>query len=181
MGKQINYWMEYESFLKIAEKALSIGFRILRSDDKKIMQCDDISVITKNYRYYYFYMPSLGEIEIRDYGTHEAVWSSGASGNTLIEAGFSSVNNDKRVVYRDRLYVQSGYYAENGNWIERPQELTKAYNTLVRLVKKLAPYTEITDNAMRFGNPDDTFEYKHKEYISPYCLELRDKGYKLKG
>ena len=34
MGKQINYYMEYESFVHIAEKALEMGCEIIKRDEK---------------------------------------------------------------------------------------------------------------------------------------------------
>ena len=32
MGKQINYWMDYDSFLLLAQKALDLGCRIVKED-----------------------------------------------------------------------------------------------------------------------------------------------------
>ena len=119
MGKQINYYMEYESFLKIAEKSLSMGLIIIKEEDNRIIQSKTISSITKDCIFYHFYMPSIGSLKINDYGTHQAICSTGIYGNALIEAGFSHINHDGKSVVRNRIYVQSGYYDENGEWKER--------------------------------------------------------------
>ena len=37
----------------------------------------------------------------------------------------------------------TGRYTDDGDWIPRPDMLTKVYNKLVRVVKKVAPYTEL--------------------------------------
>lgn len=104
-----------------------------------------------------------------------------SSGITLIEAGYSFISQEKKIIRRARLYCITDYYDENGNLIKRPECVTKIYNALARYVKKLAPYTELTDTFVSMNN--DTYlqeiEYKHKEYISEYCLKLRESGYEL--
>ena len=37
-----------------------------------------------------------------------------------------------------RIYVTTGYYDENGNWIARPELLTKTYDKIARRARKLA-------------------------------------------
>ncbi len=108
-----------------------------------------------------------------------------ASGNTIIEASYSHThaNCNPKTVFSARLFCISGYYANDGEYIPRPDCLTKVYNALARYVKKLAPYTELTDTYI--STRDETYcqeiEYKHKEYITDKCLNLRNnEGYKLK-
>lgn len=60
--------------------------------------------------------------------------------------------------------------------------MTKVYHSLVRYVKKIAPYTEFTDIliSMKDENYGEEYEYRHKEYITKNCLDLiNNKGYKL--
>ena len=74
------------------------------------------------------------------------------------------------------------YYDENEKYIQRPDCLTKVYHSLVRYVKKIAPYTEFTDIliSMKDENYGEEYEYRHKEYITKNCLDLiNNKGYKL--
>ena len=76
----------------------------------------------------------------------------------------------------------SGYYDENGEYIQRPECLTKTYQKLVRVLKKIAPYTELTDHIISTRNDDylQEREWKHKEYISASCLALKvSENYKL--
>ena len=89
---------------------------------------------------------------------------------------------NEKIIRKARLYCITDYYDENGNLIKRPECVTKTYNSLTRYVKKLAPYTELTDTFISMK--DDTYlqeiEYKHKEYITNYCLKLRESEYELK-
>lgn len=39
---------------------------------------------------------------------------------------------------RSRIYCTTGYYDDNGVFVERPEILTKAYNSLARYTQKLA-------------------------------------------
>ena len=60
--------------------------------------------------------------------------------------------------------------------------MTKVYHSLVRYVKKIAPYTEFTDILIstKDENYGEEYEYRHKEYITKNCLDLiNNKGYKL--
>ena len=70
----------------------------------------------------------------------------------------------------------SDYYDADCNLIKRPDCVTKAYESLARYVKKLAPYTEVE---YRPANPIYD-KVKNKIYITPQCLELvRDYDYGL--
>lgn len=177
MGKQINYWMDYDSFLLVAKKAVDLGCTIVKEDRDlgRVTESKEIGVITpyKNRcrAGYYFHLPEAGELEIQTAnGTEFLCHGFTASGNTVIEAGFSLIKDEragvcgtkrKREIYSARLYCITGYYDENGDYISRSECLTKVFDSLVRYVKKIAPYTE-------FG------------YITKACLDLvNNEGYKL--
>lgn len=184
MGKQINYWMDYDSFLLLAQKALALGCEIVKEDlpNGKVMKGKDISIIDKEHYDYYFHVPEAGELEIRKYNARDRVEHGySASGNSLIEAGYSRIDKNKKIT-RARMYCISGYYDDKENYIERPDCLTKVYHSLQRFVKKIAPYTEITDIRVSMREEDylQKYEYVHKEYISEKCLELKEQeGYIL--
>ena len=167
MGKQINYYMEYESFLKVAQKALDLGAIVLkRTSDGKILQASDLSLITPDYGRYVFFFPQFGPLVIRDLenGQQKLDGFATASGNAMIEAGFSRCEG--RNINGARLYIQSGYYS-NQVLISRSAEMTSVYEKLVRVVKKLTNYQEIP------GKP-------YKEYVSPYYLDLiENKSYQI--
>lgn len=184
MGKQINYWMDYENFVLLAEKALELGCIIYqrKADEQgKIVYGKDISIVTANVRDYYFYFPEAGKIMINIINGRECISTIGESGQAIIEAGFSIVHQDKKKITRSRLWCSSGFYGEDGVYISRPDILTKVYNSLARYVKKLAPYTELLDVYISSRDEDygKEVEYKHKEYVSQYCLDKMSEGYKL--
>ena len=175
MGKQINYWLEYDGFLKIAEAALQKGCEILKKENGKIISGNDISIITPNCFDYYFHYPPAGEVVIKCFQDGREFVDSGytSSGNTLIEAGFSRISNDKKTIEQARLFVISGYYDENGEWIPRLDCMTKLFSSLERIVKKVAPRTvEMFD----YVNPKgEKVVRKYVHYISPACAQLIDK------
>lgn len=188
MGKQISYWMEYESFLLVAQKAIDLGCIIVKEDDKtgKVIESRDIAIVTPDKTGYYFHLPEAGEIKIEKGvdGSECVERGYSASENSLIEAGFSRIINEpeRKVVTRSRIYCITGYYDDNGEYIPRPDCLTKVYNSLARFVKKVAPYTEITSTAFSQREEDygQLFEYKHKEYVTKTCLDLKNnEGYRL--
>lgn len=79
--------------------------------------------------------------------------------------------------------MQSGFYDDKGEYVPQPVCVTKVYNRLARMVKRLAPYTELTDTYVSMNDDDylQEKEWKHKEYISPQFLRLRlTEGYRLR-
>ena len=198
MGKQINYWMDYDNFLLVAQMAVDLGCTVVKEDLKigKVIESKDAGIIppygTSNYPGYYFHLPEAGAIEVLTVNGQECLdYGYTATGNALIEASYSSIVNEptgvagsrqKKEIHRARIYCISGYYDENEKYIPRPDCLTKVYHSLVRYVKKIAPYTEFTDILIstKDENYGEEYEYRHKEYITKNCLDLiNNKGYKL--
>lgn len=184
MGKQINYYIGYNDFLSIAQKALDSGCEILAVEQGRVLRSNHISIVTPDRYNYYFYLPEAGPLDIQIRNNQETIGGYNASGNVLIEAGFSRINHSGKTISRARLFSISGYYEVGGEWVERPACMKKLYDKLVRLVKKTAPYTELTDLIFSTiaGNCGSTYEWTHKEYITPELLALKnDKKYKLEG
>ena len=184
MGKQINYWMDYENFKLLAEKALELGFIIYRrraDEQGKIVYGNDISIVTASVKDYYFYFPKAGNIIINTINGRECVRTIGESSQAIIEAGFSSIHQEKKKITRSRLWCSSGFYREDGEYINRPESLTKGYNSLARYAKKLAPYIELVDVyiSSRDENYGEEVKYKHKEYVSQYFIDKMSEGYEL--
>lgn len=165
MGRQINYYMEHESFLQVAQLALDCGCEIIKNDLKArpatvVCSCD-ISTITPSDWILWFYVPEAGQLatvttdigERVDHGYTE-------SGSALIEAGVSLILKDEKIIRRNRLYVSSGYYNSGGEWIPRPKCVDAIYGKLMRRVKKLT-------------------EYNGSYYVTEYCTKLFKEGYKL--
>lgn len=197
MGKQINYWMDYESFLLVAQKAINSGCTIIKEDlaSGKVFESKDIAIVTPYGKFcrtaYYFHLLEAGPIKILTVNGKECLDSSfTATGNAVIEAGYSFTVNEptgvagtqrKKEIRRSRLYCTAGYYDENKIYIQRPDCLTKVYNSLAKYVKKIAPYTEFTDvlTSTKAENYGEKYEYKHKEYITQTCLDMvNNEGYK---
>lgn len=186
MGKQLNYWMDYSSFVLLAKKALELGFIIYREKpdaNGKVICGTNIEVITEGEKNYYFYLPMAGKIEIINRNGIKHVRNNPSNGNVVVEAGYSHVNeksNPKKIT-RSRIYCSSGYYDNNRNYIERPESLTQAYNSLAKYVKKIAPYTELHDSRISLKNENygQTVEYNHEEYVTDWCLQKREDGYIL--
>lgn len=189
MGKQINYYLEFENFKVLAQKALELGCEIVREDlskfeKTKVTVSRDLNILTDEPgAVFHFHLPEAGKLEIKNYECGERLGANfNECGNSVIEAGYSRINDDEKKVYSSRLYLTTGYYDKNENFIYRPDCIVKVYNTLARYIKKLAPYTELTDTyiSMRSENYLQPVEYQHKEYVTPFCLDLREnKGYKL--
>ena len=137
MGRQINYYMNYESFLQVAQAAMDAGCFILKAGHTDTVQepSSDISVVTPEWSNYYFYLPELSELNYKTdiYGKYYLDHSYNAMGLAVIEAGFSKHPDD-----RARIYVMSGFYDENDTWIARSEKITKVYNKLARKVRKVA-------------------------------------------
>ena len=167
MGKQINYYMEYESFLIVAQKALDLGAVIVkRTPEGKIVHSSDLSIVVPECGRYVFHFPQFAPLVIHDLenGQQKIDGYATASGNAMVEAGFSWCEG--RTIGRARLFVQSGYYC-NSEYISRSAEMTSVFDKLVRLVKKLTKYQLVPG-------------YTCKEYISPYYQDLvENHGYHI--
>ena len=171
MGKQINYYMEYDAFLLIAKKALDLGCEILKnsSDDGKVIVKKSTDIVTEDCYSYYFHVPEAGNYKILKNDMEEKIDDGyNASGATLIEADYSRILTEKNRITRARLFCISGYYNDDDCLIKRPDCVTKIFNSLVRYIKKTAPYTEFEHyvlNPMYYGK-----KFMTKEYITEKCL-----------
>lgn len=100
MGRQINYWMDYKSFLNVAQTAVECGCIIVRNDInvKKPVQSKDISIVTEDCKNYFFYLPEAGRMNFKKYNDGREVADKGftETGNAVIEAGFSYIRNDSK-------------------------------------------------------------------------------------
>lgn len=186
MGKQINYWLGYADFLKIAQAALDSGCVIIKRAAGEWIYEQTLAIVTEDEHDYWFYVPEAGALSGRaiPFKGDELLRIYSPAGNTVIKAGFSFLDDKRKTIARSRLFVISGYYDERGEYIPRPACVTKVYHKLARIAKKVAPLTELTDpyTSTRDGAYLQELERKHKEYITPAYLHLRNAyGYKLKG
>ena len=178
MGKQINYWMGYEDFLPIAQKALDLGCMIVKpAGGGKLLYGRTLELVAKEECRYYFYVPEAGKLAgIESPPASKRDWTDYSGvGNAMIEAGFSFRTDKKKKLTRGRLFVISGYYDDDEQYIPRLDCVTKIYHALVRVAKKAAPSTEWTETYISTRPEDYLQEKVHtcKRYISPRCLDLR--------
>ena len=168
MGKQINYWLGYSEFLQIAHTALDCGCVIIKPDSEGLIYGKTLDTVTVDQHRYYFYLPEAGALMGQQIPFHnENLARYTAAGNTVIEAGFSLISEKMKKITRSRLYAIPGYYDKSGEYIPRPECLTKTYNRLVRTVKKVAPYTELTDYII---STCDSSYLPSMCKVWPYCL-----------
>lgn len=193
MGKQLTYWMDYDSFLLVAQKAVDLGCTIVKEDlnSGKVIESRDVSIVTQDEKRYYFHLLDAGAIKTHTVNGKERLDRGfNAGGNAIIEAGYSIINEStgpcgnrkKKEIIRARIYCIAGYYDENDEYIPRPECLTKAYNSLARYVKKVAPDTEIVDVRVskKYEDYGKEYEYRTKVYITRTCLDMvNNEGYKL--
>ncbi len=176
MGKQINYYMEYESFVLLAKKAVELGCEILPFS-AEVLKRGALDILSKEELSYCFHVPEAGEIKTEQrWGKEHVVRGYNASGATIIEAGFSYIDSKDKHITRARIYCITDYFDADGNLIKRPDCVTKVYESLARYVKKLAPYTEV-----EYKPTNPLYDkVKKKVYITPQCLALvREQDYKL--
>lgn len=129
MGKQINYYMGYKDFLSVAQVALNCGCTIYRHSLEngrwKLISGASLDIIKENCYRYYFHISEIGNFDIEIISGNQYI--SCASLLNVIEAGFSIPNEEKHLILSNRLYVVTGRYADEGNWISRSELLTKIY------------------------------------------------------
>lgn len=104
MGKQINYYMGYNDFLQIAQKALDSGCEILTRESGKLIRSNIIPLLplTGITIIFTYRKPAPPDIQIRN--SQESIGGYNSSGNVLIEAGFSRINHSGKAIYRARLF-----------------------------------------------------------------------------
>ena len=129
--------MDYERFLQVAQAAIDSGCLILRRQRSKQIPVPyaDISAVTPDCASYYFYLPELGDLVYKtdQQGNYYIDYGFNPLGLALIEAGFSPHPGKTA-----RLYVMTGFYDRDGQWVPRSQRITKVYEKLARKARKLA-------------------------------------------
>ncbi len=172
MGKQINFYIEYELTVMLAQKALEYGCKIIKLDTINgiVTESDNTDIISGDFAFYFFHVPEAGEYRIIKSGERETVdHGYNASGITLIELIPTSIRTEKKELQRGRLFCISDYYDDKGRVIKRPDCVTGVYNALACFVKKIAPYTEVEHyvfNPMYAGEKFTTKEYISEELLS---------------
>lgn len=129
MGKQINYWAGYDDFLKIAQVALDCGCIIIKKSKGELLYGQTLDIVTEHEHSYWFYVPAAGNFYGKKFPfDNDDIPNYSLAGNTVIQASFSKKNDKTKIITRGRLFVISGYYDEQDEYISRPECVTKIYN-----------------------------------------------------
>ncbi len=108
MGKQINYWMDYDSFCELAALAVDLGGTIVKKDNdtKRVIQSKDIAIVTRDCYKYCFYVPDAGELKIANNQFGEYIDKGySETQNAIIEAGYSRISDERKQIYTELVDV----------------------------------------------------------------------------
>ncbi len=167
MGKQIEYYMELESYKLLVKKAFDLGFKVIE-EQNNLRICCCFEEVTFSQHGMYFYLEEAGELIVKENGHIDLLRSP------LVESGFSYINEKKKEISNSRLWVSTGFWSNSEEFIRRDEVLDKKYSSLMRFVKKLAPYTEVgvkVQNPMYNGK-----KFIRKVYITPFLLKKIEAG-----
>lgn len=181
MGKQINYYMDFNDFRQLAQYALDIGCVIGKQENGKIVSSNSVDIVMQDYKKYFFYLPETGKVLIQLQEDKQQIGGYNKSGNVVIEANFSRIWHDRKEISRGRLFLNTGYYNAQEKRIDSLEYMKKIYEQLKRKVKKIAPYTELIDFITDYSSEEyKQIEWRHKEYITHELHELHvNNRYKL--
>ena len=171
MGKQLNYYMGYDEFITVAETALKSGCTIICrtyvNNRWNIRRGDPVDIASDEQRDYFFV---TDETDDDIFDESNGCYISEKTRLNVIEAGFSIPDSKNKLIMKNRLYLASGYYDANGSFVKCSDKTVKVYDKLARIVRKLAPYTEVSHLAV---NPlYENQRVTSKKYITPYYLFL---------
>nr|WP_314458959.1 hypothetical protein [uncultured Clostridium sp.] len=166
MGKQINFYIEKEFEEKLIQQIFNEGFVIVAEDldEKMLVTYDEFQKVNPKVYIMYLYKKNFGKLVI----DKDCEFRLDSLRSPIIELTRTLIKNDKKIVTRGRLWVETKYYDENGEIILKDSILTKEYNSLVKWIKKNVPNQEVMKG-----------EYIIKEYVTDYIRNLTDNGFKL--
>ncbi|MBE5797223.1 MAG: hypothetical protein E7327_07590 [Clostridiales bacterium] len=143
-SKQINYYMDYESFRLLAQKALDEGCSILLNELTDAPQCParDLRIVTPEHTRYFFCAPGFEPEFVRARDGRFYPDLSDMRMVMMLEAGYSAVQPDG-LITRERLFSASNAVV-GFRLVPRPAEVGRLYDTLARLVRRLAPLRAYT-------------------------------------
>lgn len=168
MGRQIEYYMELDSYKSLVKKAFDLGFKVIIEEQNNVKIYGCFETLTFSKRSMYFYLEEAGQLIIKENGYIDSLSSP------LIKSGFSYINEKKKEISKSRIWVSTGFWSNNEEFIHRNEVLDKKYSSLMRYIKKLAPFTEVevkAQNPMYEGK-----KFIRKVYITPFLLKKIEAG-----
>ena len=145
MGKQFNYYADFDLSLRIREMALSLGLEIIKQDSRsrqitRARSADDFST-----EYSIFFYDEL-------FGTLSFNRNTGLindSNSPVIQVSQTKVNDEEEYVSRGRLWVSTSHYDANGAKIVTVPELIKKYTKLVAFIRRNVVNEEVPHGECR--------------------------------
>lgn len=168
MGRQIEYYMELDSYKLLVKKAFDLGLKVLVKEQNRFKIYNDFEEINFSRNEMYFFLEEAGPVII----TQNRYIDSSRS--PLVETGFSFINEKKKEISKSRIWVSTGFWNNSEEFMYRNEILDKKYSALMRYIKKLAPYTEVWIKAQ---NPMyDGRKMIRKVYITSFLLKKIESG-----
>jgi hypothetical protein len=169
MGKQINFYFDQDTELKLAEFMLSYGYVFLYGDvyKKKLTIIQTIDELNKDANIIHLYRSDLGQVYIDKLYDYEIDYIK----SPVIEFTRTTVKYDKKIITRGRLWVETRYFDKDNIQVNKNPELAKDFNKFIRWIKKNIP-----QQCIMVG---DNNEYIVKEYLTDKIKELLQAGFKL--
>lgn len=166
MGKQINFYIEKELEEKLIQQIFNEGFVIVAEDldNKVLVTYDEFQKINPKVYIMYLYKKDFGKLVI----DKDCEFRLDSLRSPIIELTRTLIKNDKKIVTRGRLWIETKYYDGNGGIILKDSILTKEYNSLVKWIKRNVPNQEVMKG-----------EYIIKEYVTDNIKNLAYNGFKL--
>lgn len=166
MGKQITFYVEKELEEKLIQQLFNEGFVIVAEDleNKELVTYDELQKVNPKAYIMYLYKNNFGKLII----DKECEFRLDSLRSPVIELTRTLIKNDKKIIIRGRVWVETKYYDENGEVIIKDSILTKEYNSLVKWIKKNVPFQEVIKG-----------EYVIKEYVTDHIKSLAESDFKL--
>lgn len=145
MGKQFNYYADYDLSLRIREMALSLGLEIIKQNprSKQITRAHSADDFSREYNIF-FYDEPLGVLSFHG---HTGLINDGSS--PVIQVSQTKVNHEEECVYRGRLWVSTSHYDANGAKIVTAPELIKKYTRLAASIRRNVVNEEVPHGEYR--------------------------------
>ena len=154
MGKQLNYYADFDLSLKIREMALSLGLEIIKQNprNKQIIRtrsADDFS----SEHHIFFYDELFGALSF-----NENTGLINDSSSPVIQVSQTIIHNEEEYVSRGRLWIATSHYDANGDKVITAPELIKKYTKLVAFIKR-----NVVNEEVPHGEHRDVYI---REYVS---------------
>jgi hypothetical protein len=165
LGKQIQFLLDEITENKFVQFILSEGNTHILLNGNAITELPKPFSVEGWFKVY-LYRPTIGELIIEIINENLSFIRPLTS--PVIEFSRTVLRNDKKEISLGRLWVETKYFDEIGNKVEKPKELNIFYNQLVKWIKKELSIKEINNEG-----------YIQKVYTTEKMYDTVKMGYKV--